>query len=372
VPNRRELLAAGLMPPCMLGDYAIPSCDWHWYYCDNALALQGLRRFAEAMAAVDPDAGRQYRAEADAFERDLRRVIDRETALSPVRPGRDGMYHSFLPRMVYARGQTGPELGAPQFPDCDRWMGALPLAEPLGAIRASDPRMRATLDIMEEMGTSAAAVQEREQARRQKGLLAGDAWFWHGYVSLPKASHNANIYLLQDDVPGFLRFWANAYAAMVGSDGRLWEHWHLGQYTPCENPDNGTAGWFLENFRNLLVMEDGDALWLARATPRAWLEQDRRMTVDRAPTHFGPLAFEIVSDVDQGRITAVIQVPRRTPAARVLVRLRHPRGALMRAVTVNGRPWTRFDAAREFVELAGLSGRVDLAAEYPPSAGKAR
>ena len=61
VPNRQDLFVAGLMPPCMLGDYAIPSCDWHWYYVDNALSLQGVQRFADALAEFDADAGQKYR-----------------------------------------------------------------------------------------------------------------------------------------------------------------------------------------------------------------------------------------------------------------------------------------------------------------------
>ncbi|MBN2309128.1 MAG: hypothetical protein JXR94_09170, partial [Candidatus Hydrogenedentes bacterium] len=140
VPNREDLHVAGLMPPCMLGDYAIPSCDWHWYYVDNALSLQGLTRFAEALAEFDAEAGRKYRAEAEAFREDLRRAVEREAALAPVRLGRDGAYHQYIPRMAYARGLTGPELGAPQFPECDRFMGALPLAEPYVVMDPNDAR----------------------------------------------------------------------------------------------------------------------------------------------------------------------------------------------------------------------------------------
>ena len=315
IPHRQDLMVAGLMPPCMLGDYALPSCDWHWYYVDNALTLQGLQRFADALSELDPDAGRKYLDEAGAFRGDLRRAVDREAALSPVRRGRDGAFHSYLPRMAYARGLTGPELGAPQFPDCDRFMGALPLAEPFGAIEASDVRMVDTLDMMEEQGTSASAVREREEARKQNGLPTTDAWFWHCFTILPKASHNANIYLLQDDVPSFLRFWMNSYASVVGADGKLWEHWHLGNYDQCSAPDNGTAGWFLECFRNLLVMEDGESLWLARATPRAWLEQGKKINVRNAPTYFGTAAFEVVSDADHGTITATIEIPSRRASA---------------------------------------------------------
>jgi len=364
VPHREELMVAGLMPPCMLGDYAIPSCDWHWYYVDNALSLQGLQRFADALTETDAEAGRQYRDEAEALRRDLRRAVDREAALSPVRRGRDGAFHSYLPRMVDARGLTGPELGAPQFPDCDKFMGALPLAEPFGVIEAGDVRMMSTLELMEEQGTSVRAVREREEAREKLGLPTSDAWFWHAFTILPKASHNANIYLLQDDVPNFLRFWINAYASVVGADGKLWEHWHLGNYDPCQDPDNGTAGWFMENFRNLLVMEDGESLWLARATPRAWLEPGKKISVRNAPTYFGTAAYEIVSDLDRGAIAATIAIPARRPPRTVLLRLRHPQQKPIKRVTVNGQAWGEFDPVKEVVHLHDLRGTASVAVVY--------
>ena len=363
-PNRQDLLVAGLMPPCMLGDYAIPSCDWHWYYVDNALSLQGLQRFADALTPFDPEAGRKYRGEADAFRQDLARAVDREAAMSPVRQGRDGAFHRYLPRMAYARGLTGPELGAPQFPDCDRFMGALPLAEPFGVLDAGDPRMVDTLNAMEELGTAVNTVREKEEARRQKGLPTNDAWFWHCFTILPKASHNANIYLRQDDVPNFLRFWMNAYASVVGADGRLWEHWHLGSYAACSDPDNGTAGWFMENFRNLLVMEDGQSLWLARATPRAWLEPGRKIAVSNAPTHFGTAAYEIVSEADKGTITATLEIPSRKPPQAVLLRLRHPRKTPIQSATVNGKAWSGFNRDKEVIELTGFTGKVVVVVGY--------
>jgi hypothetical protein len=364
VANRDQLFVAGLLPPCMLGDYALPACDWHWYYVDNALAVQGLQRFADALVRVDREAGRQYQREAEAFRQDLRRVVEREAALSPVRRGRDGLCRSYVPRMAYARGLTGPELGAPQFPETDLWMGSLPLAEPHVGIEAGDPRLVDTLDVMEEMGTAPSAVKAKEEARNQKGLAGEEAWFWHSYSILPKASHTANTYLLQDDIPGFLRFWMNSYAAMVGADGRLWEHSHLGSYDVCSAPDNGTAGWFLENFRNLLVMEDGESLWVARGTPRAWLEQGRKIAVANAPTVFGLLAYELSSDVDAGRITATLQLLERLPLESVVLRLRHPQATPMKSVTVNGHPWSRFDTARETIRLTRLKGRAVVVATY--------
>ena len=364
VPNRSELHVAGLMPPEQLGDYAMPACDWHWYYVDNVLALQGVQRFADALMDVDPAAGEKYRDAAAAFRKDIRRTVDREAVLAPVRLGRDGMCHSYIPRMAYAAGLTGPELGAPQFPECDLFMGAMPLAEPFAVLDANDPRMVDELDLMEEMGTSPEAVKKREEARTKKGLPSGDAWFWHTYVILPKASHNANIFLLQDDVPNFLRYLLNSYAAMVAADGKMWEAWHLGNFDPCSAPDNGTAGWFMENFRDLLLMEQGRSLWIARATPRAWLEQGKRIAVKNAPTYFGPLAYEIVSDVDHNRITATVEIPSRTPPQTVFLRFRHPKAAAIKSVTVNGVAWNDFDPVKEIVRLHGVQGSVKVDATY--------
>jgi hypothetical protein len=367
VPNRQELLVAGLMPPCMLGDYALPASDWRWYYCDNALALQGLQRFADALADFDAELGRKYRKEAEAFRRDLRRAVDREAALSPVRIGRDGVYRSFLPIAAYTRGLMlaleFPSVGRPQG---DVILGALPLAEPFAALDANDARMLGTLDVMEEVGTSACAVRELEEARRKKGLSTADAWFWISYgASLPKASHNANIYLLQDDVPNFLRFWMNSYAIMVFGDGKLSEWGVWNQYpAQCEHPDNGTAGWFLENFRNLLVMEEGESLWLGRATPRAWLEQGKRIEVRNAPTYFGTLAYEIVSDVEQGKITAQIDIPARKPPQKVMLRFRHPQAKPIKSVTLNGQDWREFNAAKEEILVKGVLGKATVVANY--------
>jgi hypothetical protein len=387
IPNRQDLVVAGLMPPCMLGDYGLPSCDWHWYYSDNAYALQGLQRFADALAQFDPEAGRKYAAEAKAFREDLRRSVDRETLLAPVRRGHDGLYHNFIPTMAYGRGELlAMELGSYQRPQGDAIVGGLPLAEPLVALDANDSRMVSTLDLMEEVATLPKVTtylvtgyvdgvlyfvgKTLKQLAGMEffdgaALKLDEKWFWNSHgAGLAKASHNANIFLLQDDVPNFLRFWMNAYAPLVGADGKLWEWGCLGQYTKCEYPDNGSAGWFMEQFRNLLAMEAGQSLWVARATPRAWLKQGQRISVKNAATYFGALAYEIISDVDHGHISATVEIPNRNPPQSVLIRFRHPTAAPIKSVTVNGKAWTDFDPVKEIVRLHDVRGSVNVQAAY--------
>jgi hypothetical protein len=80
--------------------------------------------------------------------------------------------------------------------------------------------------------------------------------------------------------------------------------------------------------------------------------------VRNAPTHFGPVGYELVSDVEHSRLVATITLPSRNPPREVVLVLRHPASAAIAAVKVNGKDWTDFDAARGWVRLHGLSGQA--------------
>jgi hypothetical protein len=78
------------------------------------------------------------------------------------------------------------------------------------------------------------------------------------------------------------------------------------------------------------------------------------------------VACEITSDVDNGRIAAKVQMPSRAAPEAVLLRFRHPAAAAIRSVTVNGKPWRSFDKGKEAVRLHGLTGTVEVRAQYAP------
>ncbi|HET6428420.1 MAG TPA: hypothetical protein VFJ30_08425, partial [Phycisphaerae bacterium] len=143
-----------------------------------------------------------------------------------------------------------------------------------------------------------------------------------------------------------------------------------GEYTFREHTTGGPTdkiyeeSCFIERFRMMLLMEAGPELWLARATPRAWLEQGRKISVRNAPTHFGTVAYEIVSDTDNGKISATVELPSRVAPQVVLLRLRHPKAAPMAGVTVNGKPWPEFSRDTETITLKGLTGRISVVASY--------
>ena len=103
---------------------------------------------------------------------------------------------------------------------------------------------------------------------------------------------------------------------------------------------------------------------MARATPRAWLEQGKKISVKNAPTYFGTLAYEIVSDVNNGKITATLEIPSRNPPKSVVVRFRHPQSAPIKSVTVNGKGWSDFDPTKEIIRLHDVRGSVNVKAVY--------
>jgi hypothetical protein len=247
----------------------------------------------------------------------------------------------------------------------DLEMGALPLADALGVLDAADPRVGEHLDVIEELCG-------RTKTKGSQSLGATKEHFWigvgghTGYVFIDK------IHLRRDDVPCFLRTWENTYADRVNWDGGFGEGKPMGANTTDALP--GSAGmrgddlirtaWFFESFRNLLVMEDGQSLWLARATPRAWLEQGKKISVKNAPTYFGTVAYEVVSDVDNGKISATIEMPTRKAPKELVLRFRHPKSTPIKAVTVNGKPWTEFNKDKETITLKGLTGTVAVTAQY--------
>ena len=240
-------------------------------------------------------------------------------------------------------------------------MGALPLADAFGVIDAADPRIGEHLDLIEELlGHDKKTAQQAPEAAKEH--------FWTGFAGLVKYSFVDKMHLRRDDVPCFLRHWRNNYAAFVTVEGGFTEGNSLSRY--AGNPDNKpggdlmSTGWFVESFRNLLVMEIGDSLWLGRATPRVWLEQGKTISVKNAPTHFGTAAYEIVSDADIGKISATIEMPSRKAPKEVVLRFRHPKSVPIKSATVNGKPWTEFNPGKETITLKGLTDTVAVTAQY--------
>ena len=101
----------------------------------------------------------------------------------------------------------------------------------------------------------------------------------------------------------------------------------------------------------LIHERDDKSLLLLQATPRRWLEDGKRIVVERAPTYYGPLTMGIASHAASGAIHASIEFSAHRRPGVLLVRLRHLHARPIKSVSVNGQPWLNFDARRESVRI---------------------
>jgi hypothetical protein len=171
-----------------------------------------------------------------------------------------------------------------------------------------------------------------------------------GMANEPIYNQHATAYLLRDQVkPAIRAFYSMMACGFSHSQLEPVEHrWGWGQYF---GPPSTDGAWF-ELFRRMLIQErDDDSLLLLQAAPRAWLEDCKRIEVERAPSYYGPLGIVVESQANSGRIRARIELSaRRTPRV-LLLRLRHPQRKKITSVSVDGAPWTDFDATNEWVRI---------------------
>jgi hypothetical protein len=135
-----------------------------------------------------------------------------------------------------------------------------------------------------------------------------------------------------------------------------------GQYF---GPPSTDGAWF-ELYRDMLIHErDDDSLLLAGFTPRRWLDDGKQIEVRGAPTRFGPLSMKLANTTAGKQLEATVEMPGRTRPQALLVRFRHAQGSRIRGVTVNGRQWTDFDAAKEWVRIPAPTERsYSIVAHY--------
>ncbi len=328
--------AHGLMPPSNISD----NNDNRIFYAMSGFFFQGLNDVGLLLEHTRALPGPDPVREADVMRSDIRRAVDRSLALTQVVKVSDGTYRRDYSFMPYIRGlaldvDSGAATGHSRY--YDGKMGSLTLVE-AGVIGPRDPIVADLLDVYEDR-----LVRDGQNEQ-------------NSYNNAP------GVYLARDDIPMFLRGLYNGYAAEI-DPGNGYTLWEGTDRSDAKDKTFEEAG-FLRNVRMMLVMEDGGVLWLARGTPRAWLGQGKRIAVSRAPTCFGEAAFAITSDAANGAISAIVDIPSRNPPNAVRLRLRHPAAARIRSVEVNGKPWTNFDPAGEYIELKGLSGRVTVAARY--------
>ncbi len=137
------------------------------------------------------------------------------------------------------------------------------------------------------------------------------------------------------------------------------------------SPSSFNNTWFLLMLRLMLIVEtDGEngipeKLHLAHSTPRAWLEQGKKINVANAPTLFGHIDWQISSDIDKGTVRISLSMPSQIgSASEVSFRVRTPGNKKMKKVKINGKFHKAFDVEKETIDLTGKTGELEVSVYY--------
>jgi hypothetical protein len=321
----------GLLPPGPTGDGAPHS----YSFFGEACAWRGL----DAAAAVLREIGHERAAELTRAAADYRDCIvqslRRASELTRPYALRSGRSVPFVPIDVYNTWKLNTGTNAN---DKHPWyLDVGPLhAVDLGAVDAQSDLASWMLEVAEDHWL-------------KNSLALDEPWY----------APQAGAHLERDEVPRFLDVYYNllvegmdrqVFAGVEGHGGVQNLPWADAEHTRL--------------LRRMLIQDEGDTLRIARAVPRAWLAESRRISFRDAPTRFGPMSFTIESHVLDGTISATILPPSRK-RVRVELRLRHPQGLPIRGVTVNGKPHAAFEG--EWIQLPEGAERLDVQASYGPT-----
>lgn len=339
----------GLVPPGTVADWQ----DWGHIYSANGYYYAGLAAAAEALGESGWAEAEAFAAAADALRENIRRAYRWTVARMPVVPRRDGAWIPGSPFQALCPGpstQFFPNYGLAWLYDAE--LGPHHLVDQ-GVFDAYDPETTYMADDLEDRQfidfTFGAVTAEATRAD----------WFNRGGYARaqPYYGRFVQMHAVRDDVKAFLRSYFNQLGVMFNRE----------DLTIYENP--GASVWnktfetgnFLQQSRRMFVEERGDALWLAPFLPSAWLEDGKRVAVDRAPTAFGAARYEIVSHTAEGFVEARITAPER--AETVVIRLRHPEGkTLVRAEATGAR--ARASSEGSSVHLRPEAREITVRAYY--------
>ena len=351
--TRGELLSsrrweAGFLPAGSLEDVT----DFYYWLSTNALTWRGTEAAARALEKVSHPEAARVRRESDAYRRDLVRGFETMRQHSPLVRLRDGRWVPHYPSRLYNRGR---DLG---------WIrevleGSVYLM--LSGLYPSTGR---------KAGWILDDFQDNRYPLPPYGYAIEDFeenWFDRaGFSIQPNLLAGLLPYLERDEIEVYLWMYFNALAACYREEiGAIVEHPYpvLGYSNRAHYKTSDQANSIMW-LRYMFTYWTRDALYLGRAIPRQWLRQGNDIGIEGVCTYFGRVHVGYRSEADRGRILLSANLEMREKPSRIVARFRHPTGARLQSVSVNGRDWETFDAARGDVNITDLNGRVEIEARY--------
>ncbi|MDY0169868.1 MAG: NPCBM/NEW2 domain-containing protein, partial [Thermoguttaceae bacterium] len=345
----------GLTPPGIIADWArltnTAFQEAHYY--------AGVRDAARVLAEIGHPDAPKLADNARQYREDILRAYRWTQARSPVVPRGDGTWVPAQPPIFFIFGNVGGF-----FPGEDGSRSWCKNADAHylmvnGAVDPNSEEASWMLDIMEGIEFLRSGLAEPAYDAETNERL----WFDLGGFNKcqPYYRRSVELYALRDEAKAFVRGYFNTIPSLLSLENlSFWEHFHnRGGWNKTHE-----TGWFLCQTRLMLVQERGGELWLAPFVARNWLEDGKTVSVENAPTNFGPVSYRIDSAVDRGVIEATVDPPTVRPPGRIVLRLRHPSLKPIKAVTINGKPHADFSPEAETISLPADAGRLTLRVQY--------
>ncbi|MCB9766731.1 MAG: NPCBM/NEW2 domain-containing protein [Candidatus Omnitrophica bacterium] len=354
-PSGKPLPEYGLMPPGVVADWN----RFLYRFVFQAHYYAGLHDAAEALAEIGNSSASALLESASEFKSNILRAYRWSVARTPAFELRTGCWSSSDPSALYCFGPMGEV-----FPGEDgnrSWcydveLGAHHLI-PTGVIDPHSTEAEAMINHLEDFQFFQSGMGEYPRERNE-----ADRFNLGGFAKVqPYYCRIADIYALRDEVKPFIRSYFNAIPTLLSREIlSFWEHFHN---IAAWNKTHET-GWFLSQTRTMFLMERGGELWLAPFVTNNWLMDGMEVSIENAPTHFGPVDYRLISSVNQGFIDAIIEPPKRNPPESIVLRVSHPEGKSIKRVWVDGRDWKDFDTEKETIRLTPGEKAIHVRVEY--------
>ncbi len=340
----------GLMPPGVLADWN----SFASYFTMNAYYFAALRELGDALGQIGHPDAQFFKTHAAELRADTLRAYAWTQSRSPSLALRDGTWIPLYPSQVHSPGKLGdffPGEDGGRSWAYDVELGAHQLV-PGGILNPNSREVDRLVNHMEDVQFLADGLGD------YPATMNHSDWFNNGGFAKvqPYYTRNCEIYALRDDVKPFIRSYFNTIASMLNTEVlAMWEHFHHGGAWDKTHE----TGYFLHQTRTMLVQERGNELWLAPFVTSNWLRDGQHVSVKNAPSQFGQVSYQIQSHANKGYIEAIINPPTGQSPGCLVIRLRHPDGKPMRAVTVIDKPHTDFDPQEETVRIV-LEGAAPI------------
>ena len=354
-PSGEKVPEYGLMPPGVFADWN----RFAYLVRPQGEFYAGLLGMAESAADISYPGGDVLIEKASEFREELSRAYHWSQARSPVVKLSNGTWIPYSPTIIGSFGPVGemyPGEDGNRAWGKDVSSGPHHLV-PLGLLNDSR-EINWIANYLEDNWFLKAGMGEYSLEEVEQN------WFDLGgfYKVQPYYGRIAELYAYNDDVKPFIRAYFNAIPTLISKENlSFWEHFHN---TGGWNKTHET-GWFLAQTRLMFVMERNKCeLWLAPFVTNHWMKDGMAVAVQNAQTRFGAVSYRIESHVHDGFIQAEVDSPARNDYKRIVLRLRHPNGKLMKSVTVNGKIHNDFNKEKEYIILPPIEGRNTVRANY--------